>query len=382
MQKKIRPIAINLPQFYPIPENDLWWGKGFTEWTNVTKAQPLYDGHYQPQLPADLGFYDLRLADSRKAQADMAKQYGFYGFCYYHYWFNGKRLLERPVDEILTTGQPDFPFMLCWANDNWTRRWDGLDKEVLLSHEYSADDDIAHIKHLIKYFKDPRYIRVDNKPVFILYKPFLLPDPEATALRWREVAAQYGIDLYLCHMVFGYSPQWNLLLKGFDATIDFEPFGVRRFVHPKYSNKILGINRKLSMPERIRNKFVKNKKLQSDKKLLNVYDYKSMYENLLPLSGIGYKIYPSIVPGWDNSPRRRDDPSMILDESTPQLFGNWVEKVINDFKPYSADENFIFINAWNEWAEGNHLEPCQKWGRQYLDVLKKELEKVSAESDE
>ena len=234
----IRPIAINLPQFHPIPENDKWWGKGFTEWTNVVKAKPLFPGHYQPQLPADLGFYDLRLDEAREAQAKLAAHYGIDGFCYYHYWFNGKRLLQRPVDEILESGKPDFPFMLCWANDNWTRRWDGLDKEILIAHNYSPEDDIAHMENLIKYFKDPRYIRVGEKPVFILYKAFLLPDPAATAKRWREVAKKHGLELYLCHMVFRYTKDWNQLVEGFDAVIDFEPFGIRRNDPLRNSNKI------------------------------------------------------------------------------------------------------------------------------------------------
>jgi len=163
----VRPIAINLPQFHPIRQNNEWWGEGFTEWTNVTRAKPLFKGHYQPHLPADLGFYDLRLSESREAQAQMAKHYGIHGFCYYHYWFNGQRLLERPLQEILYMGKPDFPFMLCWANENWTRRWDGMDDDILMCQNYSEEDDIAHMTYLMRYFKDPRYITVDGKPVFI-----------------------------------------------------------------------------------------------------------------------------------------------------------------------------------------------------------------------
>ena len=165
---KNRLIALYLPQYHPVPENDAWWGKGFTEWTNVTKASPLYKGHYQPQLPADLGFYDLRVPEVREEQAKLATENGIYGFCYYHYWFNGRRILERPFQEVFESGKPDFPFMLCWANENWTRRWDGLEKEVLLQQNYSDEDDVQHMESLVKYFKAPRYIRVNNKPVFIL----------------------------------------------------------------------------------------------------------------------------------------------------------------------------------------------------------------------
>ena len=167
-----RLIAINLPQYHPFKENDEWWGKGFTEWTNVTKAKPRFRGHYQPHLPADMGFYDLRLPEVRQMQADLAKEYGIYGFCYYHYWFNGHRLMERPVSEILSSGEPDFPFMLCWANENWARNWDGGFKDILIEQNYSDDDDRNHMIYLCKeVFPDKRYIKVDGKPFFIIYKP-------------------------------------------------------------------------------------------------------------------------------------------------------------------------------------------------------------------
>lgn len=364
--KSLRHIALHLPQFHPIPENDEWWGKGFTEWTNVTKARPLFEGHYQPHHPADLGYYDLRLEEARDAQARLAQEYGIDGFCYYHYWFNGKRLLERPVDEILSKGKPDFPFMLCWANDNWTRRWDGLDQEVLITHEYSPEDDVEHMRHLIEYFQDPRYIKVNNKPVFVLYKTFFLPDPEATAKRWRAVAAELGIELYLCHMVFGYNQEWNRLVKGFDAAIDFEPFGIRREDGLAKVNNIFN-KKRISLFKKVSNRIIGRKNYIKIPNEYNLHEYSSMFQNLKSLNKINFKLFPSIVPGWDNSPRRKFNPRLILHESTPKKYGEWLKKVIDDFTPYSTEENFIFINAWNEWAEGNHLEPCLKWGRSYLE---------------
>jgi len=370
---KIKPIAIHLPQFHPTPENDQWWGKGFTEWTNVTKATPLFEGHYQPHLPSDLGFYDLRLEEARLAQEALAKQYGIHGFCYYHYWFNGKRILNEPVDRKLKNPKEDLPFMLCWANENWTRRWDGQDQEVLMKQDYSDQDDVAHLQHLIPYFKDARYIKVNGKPVFIVYKPFLFPNPTATAKKWREVAAAHGLELYLCHTVFGYGKGWNTLIDGFDAAIDFEPFGVRRKSVFSEMERIKQSNIDTSLTSRIVRK-IKHSLSVSDKKtpiVLNKLDYDYMTKNVKSLKEFPFKMFPNLVPGWDNTSRRKNNPSLLLDHSTPELFEEWLTLLATDFEPYSEDESFLFINAWNEWAEGNHLEPCQKWGTAYLEKLKK-----------
>ena len=371
--KNIRPIAFYLPQFHPIPENDLWWGKGFTEWTNVTKSKPLFAGHYQPHLPADLGFYDLRLQEARIAQELLAKQYGIFGFCYYHYWFNGKLLLNEPIDRKLKNPDEDLPFMLCWANENWTRRWDGKDKEILLEQKYSSSDDKEHIHYLIKYFKDPRYIKVGSKPVFIVYKPYLFPNATATVKQWRSITAEYGIELYLCHTVFSYYENWDKPIDGFDAVIDFEPFGIRRpdiFAEMKsYQKSQISIYEKALL--KCWNVLDKtNKKFPVQ---YNQMPYEWMGKNLKSLKEFSYKIFPGIVPGWDNTSRRNKDPMLILKDSSPDLFEDWLRKIKDDFVIYSDNENFIFLNAWNEWAEGNHLEPCQKWGKAFLEKLKKVL---------
>ena len=220
-----RLIAFHLPQFYPTPYNDEWWGKGFTEWTNVTKARPRFRGHYQPHLPADLGFYDLRLPEARDAQAALAAEYGIYGFCYYHYWFNGKMLLERPVNEILKLGSPDFPFCLCWANENWTRVWDGRDKKVLMQQAYSPQDDLMHVRWLSEVFSDSRYIRVGGKPMFLVYRSAALPEPKRTTERWREEAVRLGIgDLHLCLVENNFGdPIVDPTAQGFDAAVEFQP---------------------------------------------------------------------------------------------------------------------------------------------------------------
>jgi lipopolysaccharide biosynthesis protein len=225
MQDKARLIAFYLPQYHPIPENDAWWGKGFTEWTNVTKAKPLFPGHLQPHLPADLGFYDLRLPEVRQAQADLAREYGINGFCYYHYWFNGKQLLERPFDEVLTSGVPDFPFCLCWANENWTRRWDGEEQEVLAAQKYSLEDDLEHIRALMPAFKDRRYLKIHGKPIFLVYQIQMLPSAEATANIWRDEAVKAGLPgLYLCFVTsISRMAQVDPSTVGFDAVIEFPP---------------------------------------------------------------------------------------------------------------------------------------------------------------
>ena len=369
---KHRLIAINLPQFHPFPENDEWWGKGFTEWTNVTKARPRFKGHYQPHLPADTGFYDLRLPEARQMQADLAKEYGIYGFCYYHYWFNGKQLMERPVNDILKSGEPDFPFMLCWANENWARNWDGGFKDVLIEQNYSKEDDIAHMKYLCEnVFTDKRYIRVEGKPFFVIYKPDLLPDIRKTIETWRMVASEYGIRLYLGFMRCMEKEEEELLALGFDVSIEFQP----NFVIPSlYAER----SKWDWFWYRFKKKYMPNSYINSLMES-TVCDYSIYVDFQLGKASTRYKQYPGITPGWDNAARRVGKRFCCLDKSSPQLYGKWLRHILLNFKPYSEEENFVFINAWNEWAEGNHLEPDQKWGCRYLEETKLSVEECNAQ---
>ncbi len=350
---KIRPIAIYLPQFHPIKENDEVWGKGFTEWTNVAKAKPRFWGHYQPRLPADLGYYDLRLNEVREEQARLAKEHCIEGFCYYHYWFNGKRLLERPFEEIYASGKPDLNFMLCWANENWTQRWDGKDNDIIAKQDYSIEDDINHIRCLIKYFKDPRYIRIDNKPVFAIYKSHLFPDMKKTIDIWRTEARKEGIELYLCRMEHANKQGEKYLKVGFDSAIEFQPYF-------KVGFKSAILNRLNTITEIIVGK----------KKFPIVGNYgryvNSMCKRPLP----NYKRFPCVTPMWDNSARRVGKSFFAFHGSTPYLYKKWIVNYLKKFTPYSKEENLFFINAWNEWAEGNYLEPDQKWGKAYLEATK------------
>lgn len=358
-----RVIAIHLPQYHPFKENDEWWGKGFTEWRNVAKARPRFRGHYQPHIPADLGFYDLRLEETRIAQANLAKEYGIYGFCYYHYWFNGHQLMERPLEEILASGKPDFPFMLCWANENWTRAWDGGIRDTLIEQNYSEQDDREHIRFLCtKYFKDKRYIRIDNKPVFCIYRSSLFPDIKKSITIMRDEARKYGEELYLCrfesHGVYGGS----YLKDGFDAAIDFQP-------HMGYDSFNLI-------------KFFKSRfnalyyKLFQKQYFTLVDDYEKYVRSSLK-EHVDYRRYPCVCPMWDNSPRRVDMPFYALKDSTPSKYEYWLRETMLKFKPFSLEENFVFVNAWNEWAEGNHLEPDMKWGHGYLEATKRCVDEIN-----
>ena len=356
----MRALAFHLPQFHPIPENDEWWGKGFTEWTNVVPTQPRFRGHYQPHLPADLGFYDLRLAESRIAQAELARAHGIHGFCYYHYWFNGRRLLERPVDEILASHQPDFPFCLCWANENWSRRWDGLDQEILLGQNYSAEDDVAHLRSLLPYFKDQRYIKVDGKPLFLIYRLGNLPEPDATLRCWRDEAVRAGLPgLYLCAVEctppeHGHAAQYAL-----DAAVEFAPDWTQ-------------LNHRVYRWRR-RPPWFRNRPESSAFLTNHVFNYRDLMQAMLAKPTPPYLRYPCVTPMWDNSARRKEG-AIVIDGSTPALYEEWLSTVVSRACPRSADEDFIFINAWNEWAEGSHLEPCQLWGRQYLEATRRALQ--------
>lgn len=374
----IRPIAIYLPQFHPVPENDEWWGKGFTEWTNVTKAKPLFEGHYQPHLPSDLGFYDLRLHEARQAQADLAREYGIYGFCYYHYWFNGRRILERPFQAVFESGKPDFPFMLCWANENWTRTWDGGEKHVLLEQKYSAEDDLMHIRALIPYFKDKRYIRINNKPVFAIYRSGLFPSIRQTIKIWREEAAKHGLELYLCRFEsFGVTGEKHME-AGFDAAIEFAP-PLHAVHEPDFTPPLKTLKEEFSLENvqksirfRLRRMFGIKEKSKVPGTVTS-YSYYVNYASKQFLKKNSYKLYRTICPGWDNSSRRKEN-FFVLKDSTPALFELLASRAVESFEPFSDEENLLFINAWNEWAEGNHLEPCIKWGRQYLQTLKNVFE--------
>jgi lipopolysaccharide biosynthesis protein len=336
-------IAFYLPQFHPTPENDEWWGKGFTEWTNVTRAKPLFRGHYQPHLPTDLGFYDLRVPEVREEQANLAREYGVTGFCYYHYWFHGRRLLDRPFREVLSSGTPDFPFCLCWANESWGRRWDGLEKQILLKQTYSPEDDVEHIRWLLKAFEDNRYIRVSGKPLFLVYRVGALPSAANSSDIWREEAHRAGIgDIFLCTVQSNFDGNFvNPKDVGFDAAVEFQPYLPQR----SRLSKIL-------------------EKISAGVSTRGAVSYDTLIRYSLDAPETSYLRFRSVTPSWDNTARRK---SLVLVHSTPAKYSYWLREVIGR-SPVVDGEKFVFINAWNEWAEGNHLEPCQKWQRQYLEA--------------
>lgn len=365
MNKQTRIIAFYLPQFHPIPENDIWWGKGFTEWINVAKARPRFYGHKQPQLPADLGFYDLRLEEVRIAQAEMAKEYGVNGFCYYHYWFNGKMLLEKPFNEVLVSGKPDFPFCLCWANENWTRRWDGLEDEILVKQDYDEYDSEEHILWLEKAFEDMRYIRVNNKPLFIIYRPDSIPKLKERIILWREIIKSKGYDgIYLCAVKSFHNrlSDGEMIEIGFDALIEFYP-NQNTLPHQKILSLprfliFAAINRLVSIIGLAR----KVKKLP----ITFIYDYELMVKKIINKPKSRFKTYPCIIPSWDNSARKKW--ALVVQNNNLDIYKKWIDYAFNYIKDNSQDERLVFINAWNEWAEGCHLEPDLQDGKKFLQA--------------
>lgn len=348
MEKKVRPVAIYLPQYHPIPENDEWWGKGFTEWTNVTKAKKLFKKHYQPHLPADFGFYDLRVPEVREQQAQLAKEYGIYGFSYYHYWFHGKRLLNKPFDEVLVSKKPNFPFMLFWANELWSRSWWGEEKEVLIKQNYSEKDDINHINWLCENaFSDDRYIKINGRPAFIIYRPSDLPNQERTIEIFKETALKRGLPEP--YMIANSSS-----LKHFDHVINFEPqFGL--LPDAMNNNKAFG-----KLKRNLRMGIVSNE--------LKVYDYKEVKE-IFESRKFDYSFFPCVFVGFDNT-ARRGKRGVIIQNQNKGDFKASLHRAKELIKDYPSEEKIIFINAWNEWAEGNHLEPCKKYGHSFLEAVK------------
>jgi hypothetical protein len=350
-----RVVALYLPQFHPIPENDTWWEPSFTEWTNVTKARPLYRGHEQPNLPSELGFYDLRVAEVREKQAELAAEYGVSAFCYYHYWFgNGKRLLERPFNEVLASGKPDFPFMLCWANQTWSGVWHGLSGRVLAEQTYPGKEDEAkHFATLLPAFKDPRYLRVNGQPVFMVYAPMEMPDTKAFTEHWRGLALDAGLPGM--HFLAEHpDPHWDAQAHGFDAFVLKPSFMRRRSWVPwsqpwkKIRGKILDL---LGMPSR--------------------FDYGKSMAYFLPQDTAKNAIL-CVLPNWDNTPRSGAR-GVVLENATPETFGKALDRALDNTKPQADGQSMLFIKSWNEWGEGNHLEPNRKYGRRYLEVLRDRL---------
>lgn len=349
--KPVRVIAFYLPQFHPIPENDIWWGEGFTEWTNVRPATQQFKGHYQPHVPhADIGHYDLRDEETQKRQIELAKLYGIEGFCFYYYRFNGKRLLEKPINNYLNDKNLDFPFCLCWANENWSRRWDGLDSEILIGQEHTPEDDIGCIEDLAQYMRDPRYIRIDGKPLVLVYRPSLLPSASETAKRWRSWCLNNGIgEIYLAYtQSFEKS---NPEDYGFDAAIEFPP---NNSGPPDITETVYPLNVDY-----------KGK----------VYDWTIFEERSRNYEEPGYKIFRSVCPGWDNTARRKQSGTTFVN-NTPSLYQSWLKNAIDDtVRRYDEpSERLVFVNAWNEWAEGAHLEPDVATGYAYLQATRNALE--------
>lgn len=353
-----RVLAFHLPQFHPIPENDEWWGKGFTEWTNTAKARPRFPGHYQPHVPADLGFYDLRLPEARAAQADLARRHGIAGFIYWHYWFgDGRELLERPVDEIVATGEPDFPFAIGWANQTWSGIWHGAEDRVLMEQRYpGVADERAHFQKLLPMFTDPRYLTVDGRPLFYIFRPEQLPNAAAFVERWQSMAVEAGLPgLYLIaemsDLLGNGLAYTGAAADGFDASL-YMALPIDR---SPAASLAMRVARKAGVGE--------------------VFRYSPTPVAVPDDPRLG-PTYTTIYPGWDNSPRsgRR---AVILHGATPAKFRPHVRHAIDRVRDLPAERQLVFIKSWNEWAEGNHLEPDLRFGTAFLEVVRDELARTT-----
>lgn len=379
---KARVIAYYLPQFHPIPENDEAWGPGFTEWTNVAKAKPLFKGHYQPRIPADLGFYDLRLPEVREQQAQMAREIGIEGFCYYHYWMgNSKQLLQRPFEEVLHSGKPDFPFCLCWANHEWTTKtWQNGGKEKMIAPMiYSGDEDYtAHFNYVLPAFKDKRYITVDGKPVFSIYDPYHFKEVDHFMALWRKLAQENGLPgIHFTAMISNTTTvrrredgslervvpnlqssqkvYQDILSLGFDSITSY--------------GKSRGEMLALGKYRRIITRFLHN-----HLPFLPVmsYNYPKTVANFFSPEDSWENVFPTVIPQWDRTPRVGSMDGIYVN-ATPENFRKHLEKAISIVSNKQPEHRLIFLKSWNEWAEGNYVEPDEKFGHQYLEAIKAAL---------
>lgn len=340
-------VAFYLPQFHPIPENDEWWGAGFTEWRNVTRALPQFEGHMQPRLPGELGYYDLRTPGVMHQQIALAREYGVGAFCTYFYWFAGKTLLEAPLRQWLADTSLDLPICLCWANENWSRRWDGRSQDLLIGQAHSPDDDLAFIEYVGEYLRDPRYLRVEGKPMLLVYRPGLLPEPMATARRWRSWCRENGIgEIHLAYVQSFDNIDPSSI--GFDAAVAFPPNNTslkpvtagRRLINPEFAGEVL--------------------------------DWRELVQASLARKEPTYRRYPCVNPGWDNEARRSGRGRSYV-HATPQAFSSWVRAEIANVNRTVPEAPLVFVNAWNEWAEGATLEPDAKYGHAWLDGIRRAL---------
>jgi len=343
----VRLIAFYLPQFHQIPENDSWWETGFTEWTNVRRGQRLFTGHYQPHIPhPDVGYYDLMDGAVMDRQVTMARRFGIHGFCFHHYWFGGKRLLEMPVERMLQTGKPDFPFCLCWANENWNRRWDGREHEVLIEQKHSPEDDENFIHDVIRAMQDSRYIRVSGCPLLIVYRPTLLPEPRATVLRWRKACRSAGIgEIFLACVQRDAATCPSSY--GMDAMLGFPPHNA---FDKRINPAVCGVN--------------------SDFRG-NIFDYLDTVRHAVALRhNTKLPLFYGVMPSWDNTARLKNNATIFVN-SEPSLYYRWLQDAIDKTRiRYQGDRRLVFINAWNEWAEGCHLEPDTRHGYAWLNATR------------
>lgn len=353
----IRPIAFYLPQFYPTPENDQWWSPGFTEWTNVARAKPLFPGHYQPRIPADLSFYDLRVPSVRQQQADLAREAGIEGFCYWHYWFGGKRLLDQVFSEVVESGKPDFPFCLCWANHSWSQKtWDpNMPNKLLMEQVYPGEADyIAHFNAMLPAFADKRYIRVDGKLLFGVFSPADIPDTRLFFDTWNRLAKDNGLEGFFFFGLSQGGTKFEDWMKLGYGTIAHDCLN-SVFDHPEWEGTYTRLKKRLK------------------RKLLR-YPYTTSYAKYIEVTQSFFAEHrdmtPCIEPDFDHSPRSGGK-WIIVEGSTPDRWSELCQIAKDSVESRDNDSGLVFIKSWNEWGEGNYLEPDMKWGRSYLDAMKK-----------